>query len=182
MIFVFTLQNFMTAPTPSPAAPEDFAPTNDTPVAEKTPEQKEALAELLGCGKAAPEEMSDAELVEAVAVEVMEWRRGQKRLGRYTWIKKGPDGRWPMPNGQWMTVVSAKWNPLSNWNDTMMVVERASQKHQFTLGNNYEHGWFARFSRPTMWHCKEFEEIGQNPKRAILIAALLAIRSQHPHD
>lgn len=46
---------FLMNDTTNLAAIEDFAPKNDAPIAEKTPEQKEALAELFG---AAPDSCS----------------------------------------------------------------------------------------------------------------------------
>lgn len=184
----------MTEPI-TPAAPEDFAPTNDTPVTEKTPEQKEALAELFGCGKTAPEEMSDAELVEALA-EFMGWRWykvatvaalvppwRQKEFDDHPAIYAAIESTDGLKRNHFDGVFLT--NPhdfpppppyLTDWNDTMEVVMKLTDHDTWAFSlESYFPKWLASFDH--MESDKEVLTKESDPQRAILSAALHAVRS-----
>ena len=115
--------------------------------------------------------LSDKELTELVAVEVMGWEKG-----KYT--SKSGDIRnmpcWRDKNGEIVDEDSEemRWfDPLENWNWTMQVVEKimgTDKKIDFCLGSSQLiPRWSAIFIPGGMSQ-------GKDPQRAICIAALSA--------
>ena len=136
------------------------------------------------------EALADNELIEEVAMKGMGWEKkpytwkftnegvveSYKRCGSQ--VHMGHNFEW---YGGEEFAWNSEWNPLTDWNHTMQVVEKIRQKTGcFTL-------CFAtlgsfRTEHENKWAC-HFKEGGEcsfdnNPQRAILLAALLAISSQ----
>lgn len=114
--------------------------------------------------------LPDDQLIEKVAVEVMGWKErskfnsagGQDR----SWWK---DGEWVCnKDGEWVCNAGKHhWNPLTDWNHTMEVVEK--MKHA--------HGWFKLSWIPKSgeWEAEfEYTVYDKDPRRAVVIASLLA--------
>jgi hypothetical protein len=122
-----------------------------------------------------PADMSDEELIEAVAVEVMEWKQNTERWPDYSGEMSDV---WKDDAGQ-QYVIKHKWNPLTDWNHTMEVVQK--------MENNGWQFWMTTFHSDTghMYLTKvvfgkdEQESNIENldKQRAICLAALTAVRS-----
>lgn len=72
--------------------------------------------------------LSNEELVEKVAVEVMAWEKRKSRDPRYPF-------HWGLPlsdQEEWTFTAEDQWNPLKDWNHTMEVVERM-QGHGYSF-------------------------------------------------
>lgn len=123
--------------------------------------------------------LTDEELISRIAVEVMGW----KKVTRPTQSGYGTYEGWDRGHGSYIHPCR-EWRPLTDWNHTMEVVEKVKygKKFGFILdGNDIE--WSATFFEPQeqddgpVWH--EDIEHGwsdDNPQRAILYAALLALQ------
>ena len=118
--------------------------------------------------------MKDEDLIEAVATKVMGWTPQQSsdaweaRKRPHTWFDSLTMRRTPM----------YKWNPLTNWNCTMDVVERL-RKMEWRF-------WFTTFISDVgnpdnskvifdNHYGKEYSVEDFNPQRAICLAALASL-------
>src|SRR4051794_28777196 len=88
--------------------------------------------------------MTDQQLIEAVATEVMGWHRKP-----WDWRQDGDTFKWANEN-DWIDA-SGMWNPLTDWNHTMEVVQRMRDigderegKPWFML-RNWCDAWWASF-------------------------------------
>lgn len=116
--------------------------------------------------------MTDAELVAAVAEIVMGWAIFKPNMNYNIAplpirILSGVAVAQQMPNG-----TNRLWCPLTNWNDTMMVVDAMRAKGwEFELCYRFRH---VEFIDEAGMLRRQFFNLG-NERRAILEAALLAI-------
>lgn len=130
--------------------------------------------------------LSDEALIEKVAVEVMRWTRGPipDSLSNTEWWWK---------NGEPIYVVPGKgknkalrWNPLTDWNHTWEVVEKMQSEYiDFTLHHEPGFGlggWEVWFGNIEQFYGEPHGARTEHPKRAICLAALLAISSSHVID
>ena len=121
------------------------------------------------------EQMSDAELVKAAAVEVMGWTLRGPYCGGTTWYC------YDDPDGGIVADIPDGWNPLApdGANDRDMVVNRMDE-----MGWLYEHRTYHRPSkhRIRFWMPRipstPYWGDAPNPGRAVLIAALKAVRAE----
>ncbi|UOF79891.1 hypothetical protein [Caudoviricetes sp.] len=114
-----------------------------------------------------PHDMTDQELTEAVAVEVMGWHKVHARQNGYaiTWI-------WASANRDqnefWDFTEEMSWNPTKDWNDTMDIVSRCQY---FCLVTRDDGTWLCKCSDKMTFVANKL------PMRAICEAALLDFRS-----
>lgn len=124
--------------------------------------------------------MTDQELIEAVAVEILGWEKvGTQNNG--WWSPKGqPDG---IIVTQCDTSYGPGWNPITDMNHTMMVIERMRKclfwfdifDNYNEVGNLTDRAWYCNFTRkdPKVRGYAKNKSIGH----AICLAALEAVRS-----
>jgi len=112
------------------------------------------------------EQLSDEQLVKAAAVEIMGWR----------YVHNTCRSGWLDPTSKRLRY---PWNPLTDANDRDMVVERMDE-----MGWLYEHRTYHRPSkhRIRFWMpgipSTPYWGDAPNPGRAVLIAALKAVRAE----
>lgn len=129
-----------------------------------------------------PEEMTNPELVEALATEVMGWEKRDSppeslqevKLRTYFWFDNGQC----CYNDKMEILGSLRemlfsFRPTEDWNDTMAVVMKAHDTQpRFILEAQ-------PFVRPRFWICEMYgiKVMNKNPQRAICLAALHVARS-----
>lgn len=134
------------------------------------------------------ERMTDSELVEAVASEVMGWTtihcdNGVNWFDRQTAGKKFPvfvlykEGTALYQSKDW-TFKSDYWSPMDEWNDTMQVVAAMRAKGLKFCINEYtdERCGFVTFHNHDIDVEEAFDVTGDGERRAILRAALRSAR------
>lgn len=101
--------------------------------------------------------LSDDELIERLAVEVMGWKKG-------TWKTRD---RWPDFIAT-DSKLKRHWNPLTDWNHTMEVRAKVGEMDVEFI-----------FDGCRVWIWPEIHEVikvfDESPQRAIVLASLLAI-------
>lgn len=108
--------------------------------------------------------MADNELVEAVAQEVMLWHRTYEGEGTY-WVWRSEKG--------WIAAIS-DWNPLEDWNDCWMVVEKMKEKgFEWLFYSVSKDGYYAEFGTYENRHAGVYED--NEARRAMINAALEAV-------
>lgn len=125
-------------------------------------------------------ELSDEEIVERLAVEVMEWGGHSYYWvvhAHVRWCNKCAGPQHSCPDADRFEWPSKKfWNPLVDWNDTMQVVEKL-ESHGWSWNQSFladsKERWceFFSFSMAP----DEFRGPSENPRRAICLAALNAV-------
>lgn len=111
------------------------------------------------------QQLTDEQLIEKVATEVMGWRVIPQPEGWTDLVLiEQSDGH-----------ITQHWNPLTNWNDTMKVVEQV-RRNEMDFEIWISAGWSVRIMQGSSTNYDARDSHGQ---RAILIAALL---STQPHE
>ena len=103
--------------------------------------------------------LSDSELIEKVATDVMTWRKDL--------FLELPYGLWTDQNGL-SKAHTSDWNPLTDWNHTMEVVDKFPA---FAFEALYKGSYHVRFSPDERW--RDIHDA--SAQRAICLAALLAV-------
>ena len=147
-----------------------------------------------------PEAMTDEQLIEAVAVEVMGWKKEDtgapafgvcKEHGNLEQSRNETWKRWWYRSGDkkgkgdkvmgdvWTEFTTRGWNPLTDWNHTMEVVGRMQkQTYYYEISNGvHSEPAYCRF-----WDRGRFiDVVGYGrPQRAICLAALKTVHNHPP--
>lgn len=126
--------------------------------------------------------MSDEELVCVCAVEVMGWK--WYRTANFRAIAKECPSNWRECDDMTLTMVQpavlGAWRPLSDWKHTMQVVDAMRAKDwifNLTLNDIESSTNFLLFGETIADCFSAYAKIERKPQRAILEAALQAVRA-----
>lgn len=132
-----------------------------------------------------PEAMSDEQLIEAVAVEVMGWTmqdRGEKDMPLEVWVGYKVSKSDKSMRSE-IKYDCNQWNPLTDWNATMEVRQKMHELgREFNWRSDVTHhrreheiqfSWCYGFDHESPHTLIE----AKDPQRAICLAALHAVRS-----
>lgn len=127
-----------------------------------------------------PSAMTDQEIIEAVA-EVMGWENKWCRSCRNTGLMHGKYRSPCRECANWralgMTLPPRPWNPLTDWNHTMSVVKKLTDKDSWAFSlDTYFPKWLATFD-----HMESDVKVvikDSDPQRAICLATLKAVSPQ----
>lgn len=112
--------------------------------------------------------LSDEQLIEKVAVEVMGWARIPMEFGKMKWCLPPSVQERMLPEHRVPVILSVAWNPLTDWNHTMELVKRMRKPVTIEI-----HEGACRVFRGA-----DLSIFDTNQQRAICLAALHAVSSQ----